>query len=80
MRHDLLTAEKNPHKGGVMRVPRIATDLDAWEREASAHMDRLINDSFEDREDRTKRHPEPVVTGKDPADVTDRYKPRVAIR
>lgn len=57
-----------------MRVPAILS-CDAWEAIAAASQDKLIQDSYEDRAERSKVHPEPVVTGKDPADVTDRYKP-----
>jgi hypothetical protein len=80
LRDKLLAAEKNPHRGGVMRVPRIATDLDAWEAEASKLQDKLIDDSYEDRAERSKVHPEPVVNEGDPADRTNRYKPGIAIR
>jgi hypothetical protein len=71
---DLRSAQSNSRRGGVMRVPRIATDLDAWEREASAHQDNLIDASYEDRAERSKVHADPVGTGKDPADVSHRYK------
>lgn len=36
----------------VLSWPRVATDMDAWEREASAQQDRLIADSAEDRSTR----------------------------
>jgi hypothetical protein len=57
-----------------MKVPRIM-GVDEWEAIASVSQDKLIEASYEDRAERSKVHPEPVVTGKDPADVTDRYKP-----
>lgn len=56
-----------------MRVPAIMS-CDEWEAIASVLQDKLIADSYEDRADRAKRHPEPIVTGNDPDDVTHRYK------
>jgi hypothetical protein len=41
----------------ILSWPHIATDRDAWESEASAHQDKIIEWSSEDRE-----KPEPVVT------------------
>lgn len=71
---DLRSARSNPRRGGVMRVP-VIMGPDEWEAAASASQDALITASWEDRTERSKLHPETVVTGKDPADVTDRYKP-----
>lgn len=71
-----LRVRSNSRRGGVMKVPPIL-DCDTWEALASVSQDKLIEDSFEDREDRAQRRPGSVVTRKDPADVTDRYKPGV---
>ena len=76
---DLRARRTTGRMGGVMRVPAIM-GVDEWEAVASFQQDQLIADSHEDRADRAKLQPEPVVTGKDPADVTDRYKPGMAIR
>jgi hypothetical protein len=52
-------------------------DCDAWDAIAVPSQQKLIDASYEDREDRAKVHPEPVVTSKDdPADVSHRYRLR----
>lgn len=63
----------------VLAWPAILS-CDEWEAIAVPSQQELIDASYEDRAERSKAHPEPVVTGKDPADVTDRYKPGMAIR
>lgn len=57
----------------VMSWPPIATDLDDWEKQASAGQDALIAASAEDRSGKIP-DPEPVIP--DPADVSHKYKKR----
>lgn len=61
----------------ILSWPRIPT-MDEWETSAIVLQNKLVADSYEDREDRSKR--EPVVIGKDPAEVSDRYKPSAIMR
>lgn len=68
---DLRDERGKARRGGVMRVPAIM-GVDEWEAIAAVSQDALIAASAEDRTLPTER---PVVTGKDPADVSDRYKP-----
>ena len=70
---DLHATTGNPHRGGVMVLPRIL-QLDEWEVLASVQQDALIAASYEDRAERSRLHPEPGVIGLDPADVSHRYK------
>lgn len=70
---DVRAMKHSARRGGVMRVPAIL-GVNEWEAIAAVQQDKLIAASWEDREDRAKVHPEPVM-GADPADVTDRYKP-----
>lgn len=48
--------------------------VDEWEAIAVPIQQRLVDASWEDRAERSKLHPEPVVTGPDPADVSLKYK------
>lgn len=48
---DLRSAQINPRRGGIMKVPRIM-DVDEWEAIAAVSQDALIQASYEDRADR----------------------------
>jgi hypothetical protein len=74
-------------QGGVMVVPKIATDLDEWSRMAEAQQAELIASAWEDREPYKARDPaqhrpapaEPELP--DPADVSSKYrKPAYTLR
>jgi hypothetical protein len=67
---NLRDSKGNVRKGGVMRVPKILNS-DSWEALAAPMQDKLIEDSYEDR---SPQQVIPQVIGRDPADVTHRYK------
>jgi len=69
---DMRSARSSGMRGGVMVVPPIETDLNAWEALASVQQDALIASAAEDRGQQQARL-DPV--GTDPADVSRHYKP-----
>ncbi len=61
-------------RGGYLFVPAIVYDLDEWEARALEAQEQLMRDTGE-----WLGPPPPVVTGKDPDDVTHLYKPNPAL-
>lgn len=62
-------------RGGVLLVPAIIYDLDAWERRAMAAQQRLVRETQEgiDREGTVSNGAE-IAEQRDPSDVTRFYK------